>query len=175
MRPLIKGNTVEEKMISIERALIQMSNRTHKTVVVETPPIPFSLFSQGAIVGNMIGAFMFPINCSLENMVVVAEGKGFSKGILTITVLSGTEKHDHAYVLALGKNAVGYKEDLKVGDRILFRLTVAEFAKSKDIQSDALETIWISFLCIPDRKGMSQEEFLLDAVLKSVEIAEAEE
>jgi hypothetical protein len=62
-----------------------------------------------------------------------------------------------------------------VGDRILFRLTVAEFAKSKDIQSDALETIWISFLCIPDRKGMSQEEFLLDAVLKSVEIAEAEE
>jgi hypothetical protein len=109
MRPLIKGNTVEEKMISIERALIQMSNRTHKTVVVETPPIPFSLFSQGAIVGNMIGAFMFPINCSLENMVVVAEGKGFSKGILTITVLSGTEKHDHAYVLALGKNAVGYK------------------------------------------------------------------
>ena len=172
MRDLVKGNTLEEKMTSVERVLGHMRNRMHKTVTVAIPPIPFSLFSQSVVAGNVLGAFMFPISCDLSDMIVMIEGTSFRKGVLTVSIYTGTEKHDHAYLIAPGKTSITFKESVKAGDRIIFRVTEAEYAKAKEGQEaiTVIEAMWISFLCITDMKSMNREEHLLDTVLKSADM-----
>jgi hypothetical protein len=172
MRDLVKGNTLDEKMVSVERVLGHMRNRMHKTVTVATPPIPFSMYSQNVLAGNTIGAFMFPIKCVLDNFVVMIEGTTFRLGALAVTVLSGTEKHEHSFTIGNGKTALTFKLDVKIGDRVIFTIPTAEFAKPKDGQEQAtsIDAMWISFLCVSDVKGMNKEEFLLDTVLKSEDL-----
>lgn len=172
MRPLVKGNTNEEKIASIERVLGHMRTRMHRTVTVSTPPIPFSLFSQGVAAGSMIGAFMFPIDCALSNTTVVTEGEDFAKGVLSISILSGTEKREYSYIISAGKNSLSFKDNLKTGDRAIFTLSGADFKKAKEGQEQmtTVSAIWLSLLCDVDRRGMKHEEFLLDAVLNSPDL-----
>jgi hypothetical protein len=180
MRGLVKGNTVEEKIASIESVLNSFQRRMHKTITVETPLVPFSLFGQGVVAGNIIGAFMFPMDCRLYDFSIVTDGAAFRRGILTITIVNGSEKHDHSYPIGsdkggLNKSLINFNSDVKVGDRIIFMITSAEFAKAREGQAEliaVIDTIWISFLCVTGNKYVTREEFLTDTVIKSIELAE---
>jgi hypothetical protein len=172
MRDLVKGNTLEEKMVSVERVLGHMRNRMHRTVTVNTPMIPFSSFGQGVIPGIMFSGFMFPVGCDLENLTVLIEGAAFRKGVLMASITSDIEKHDHSYIIGPNKTSIPFKHNIKSGDRLTFTIASAEFAKPKDGQEQAatIDSIWLSFLCIVGSKGVKSEEKLLNDVLKSTDM-----
>jgi hypothetical protein len=162
-RDFIKGDTPEERLASTEAILRHMQRRLQKTVTVATPPIPFSVFSQGVKPGNMLGAFMFPIESILSNMTVLVDCPPFKKGILSIAVLSGLEKKAFSYVIVLGKTALSFTEKVKSDDRLIISLESATITKKEGQPDDTLQlvdAIWVSFLC--------------NTVLKSTEIAELE-
>jgi hypothetical protein len=172
MRDLIKGNTLDEKMVSVERTLNQMRRRMHRTVTVGTPMIPFSSFGQGVIPGVMFSGFMFPVDCELEGLTILIEGTVFRKGILMASIMSTVEKHDHSYIIGPNKTSLDFKHDVKVGDRLTFTVVSAEFAKPKDgeEQATSIDSIWLSFMCTVGPKGIKSEAKLLDDVLKSIDM-----
>lgn len=172
MRDLIKGDTLEEKMVSVERALNQMRRRMHRTVTVQTPMIPFSSFGQGVVPGVMFSGFMFPVDCELESLTVLIEGVVFRNGVLMASIMSTVEKHDHHYVIGAGKTSLDFNHAVKSGDRLTFTIVSAEFAKPRggEEQATNIDSIWLNFLCIVGSKGVKSEEKLLDDVLKSIDM-----
>jgi hypothetical protein len=172
---IIQGTTVEEKLTSIERYLFHMQKRMHKTITVATPSIPFSIYSQGVVVGNVLGAFLFPVACSISKLVAFVESPLFKRGVISVTIVSGLERHEHSYTIGLGRTLIDFDFTVKAEDRVVFKLTAADFGKvdNPTITPTSVDTMWLSFLCSTDISNMKKEEILLDAVLKSTEIAEA--
>jgi hypothetical protein len=174
MSRIVRGNTVEEKLDSIDLILSRMIRRAHQTVVVAHPAIPFSVFSQGVVVGNTLGAFSFPVPCVLSSLSTFVESLQYKKGVISISIFSGLEKREYSYLLKQGKTALTFKEAIKADDRVVFKLTSADFGnQAPEAVVPTIDTIWISFLCETDVSGMKKEEVLIDALDQSTAIAEA--
>jgi hypothetical protein len=160
---IVKGNTAEEKLTSVDLILSRITKRVKKHACAMISPIPISNYTE--IVTGPLLKYMFPAAGIISDILIYVEVMPKAGINLIATLASGTG--------AVSKNSFTKKQlsiadsDFEViaGDRI-----TVEVEKVKD--EEIVSGIWIAFLWTPSKASIEVKQFLLDEILKEVENAE---
>ena len=157
---IIKGETLEKQMKSVDVILSRFSRRLHKTTAGIVTPFPISNYVQTPLDGVIL-KYMFPAAGKILSGVMYIED--MPKGGIDLDIVMRRGKSSDSRSLLVEKNLTVIHPDIEVltGDR----LTISVVAKD-GAQPDG---IWISLLWEPKVSDAVVRKFLIEELDKQQE------
>ena len=151
---LIKGETLESQMRSVDKILDRFSRRLHKTVTGVITPFPISGYVSSPV-GKVILRYMFPADgrITVGGAFIESIPKGGIDIYLNIHRVDGNIDSKSIFVK---KQSIVIKPDMDVfcGDRLVISVD------SKG--GESVSGVWTSFLWVPTVRDSEIKKFLLD-------------
>lgn len=164
----LKGNTVEEKLVHIERILGHFQGKLGNKVIGYVPGIPMSAFAQSPLEDGTLVSFVMTANGSVKTGVLVVRQYNSKTAVEFKVVLErATAKYEEKFLTKKEVHKIDIGFDVEIGDII----TILVSNPKTDGDKSIVEKVWVGLLLEVDYKASGAnkfKEFLIDE-LKGIE------
>ena len=159
----IRGNTLEEKMKSVEVTLQRMSRKMTQKVIGIVPVSPVFDFVYSPDSNGVIMRRLFPVPGKITKVGIAFDVKGKEPLRLLIRVDNDIllRSFSSAFLIKKKSDVLEVDFDIKVGDKITVEIKLKE--------GEVVEGVWIGFVFEIALKEMNQKEFLLEEVERMID------
>lgn len=170
-KSIVKGNSADEKIKSIDTIINRMYRKIHQTVVGVMPPIPISSYVDIPPVDNVLLRYFFLADGIITKGGLAIEKYNVKKGVKFSASFDGPS--GGRYTIFETRSPV-YLEKInvpvKAGDRLTFALSTLS---TEDIPI-VIEGVWSGFLYEVNMKDMGKETFIIDELMRLTEPEDTE-
>ena len=166
-----KGRTPDERLNNAEVIINRMQRRLHKAVYTITPPTPYSTFVSGVEVGSKVPilAYLFPFEGVLSGLKFYVEDPKVVSVSIEFHFVHPSKSVKYSFTVKQGLTSLDFEEQIMPGSR-LTSIVADAVIKGKPDVVQTIDNIWIAFLCDISRADSKVEQFLIENLLKGVEV-----
>jgi hypothetical protein len=156
----VKGDTVDQKFLSIERTLHSFQRRLRKTLVGLLPPIP--VFGGREVIGSdgVVFRVVLPAKGTITKAYIVIKDYKVAKEVKFNFTLARTA-HGSFSEFTTRRHYVSHDVNMQVEAGDFLTLTVDP--------PENVENVWVSFLYEIGLKDLKIEKFLIDELERLLE------